>query len=295
MRLAIKVIPHLLIALSCTISTVFAKRIELVPFSRIQSSLINESSGIVKSPNWPDIYWTHNDSGDQARIFAITKEGYSIYPDWVEGNDPSIRITDAINTDWEDIATDSKGRIYIGNCGNNSNSRRDLALYVISEPNPRIHNKTPALKKISFKFPDQTEFPPVLRNFDCEALFIRNTTPYFLTKHRSDTFTKLYRLDEQRSDIVNELTLIDAFDIGGKVTAADLHSNEELLAVLTNKAIWVFEKPKDSDHFLSTPLRKLGIKAGQCEALCWESDDSLMITNEEGYIFRIPLSAIPFL
>ncbi len=35
---------------------------------------IDELSGIVKSRTYPDVYWVHNDSGDEARIFAVDGE-----------------------------------------------------------------------------------------------------------------------------------------------------------------------------------------------------------------------------
>ena len=39
--------------------------------------------------------------------------------------------------DWENIAIDSAGHLYIGDIGNNDSKRDTLAVYEIDEPNPQ--------------------------------------------------------------------------------------------------------------------------------------------------------------
>ena len=39
-----------------------------------------EVSGIAKSQTYEDTYWVHNDSGDEARLFAIRADGSVIVP-----------------------------------------------------------------------------------------------------------------------------------------------------------------------------------------------------------------------
>ena len=47
-----------------------------------------------------------------------------------------VRIENARNYDWEDISSDPEGRLYIGDIGNNDSARRNLAIYVVDEPDP---------------------------------------------------------------------------------------------------------------------------------------------------------------
>src|SRR5689334_10296886 len=42
---------------------------------KIESAEIKESSGLAASKCQPDVFWTHNDSGDEAFIFAVDKKG----------------------------------------------------------------------------------------------------------------------------------------------------------------------------------------------------------------------------
>ena len=250
---------------------------------------INESSTIVKSRNFPDLFWTLNDSGDSARIFPFNANGEAYYPEWDNSNS-EMRIPDAVNIDWESMTADDKGNLIIGACGNNTNMRRDLALYVVPEPTPTQANKTRVLKTIFFRYPDQEAYPPEKRNFDCEAIFFAKGKYYLLSKHRSDSHTKLYRLDKMESNEINELTLISEFDIQGMVTDADASIDGKRLAVLTYNNIWLFEADTPEEFFTGKISYK-EISAKQCEAICFDNDD-LLITNEQTEIFRLPISAL---
>lgn len=67
-----------------------------------------EHSGIVKSRNWPDVYWMHNDSGDEPRIYPVRRSGEVVKSER-EPKTPGVTIAGAINVDWEDITVDDRG------------------------------------------------------------------------------------------------------------------------------------------------------------------------------------------
>ncbi|MBC8101251.1 MAG: hypothetical protein H7Z41_01505 [Cytophagales bacterium] len=273
---------------------------------------ITEMSGIVKSRRYPNVYWVHNDSGDEPRLFALRSDGTVILPPYLSGEFsvgavpvagkkpyPGVQIAAAANSDWEDIALDGD-TLYIADTGNNGNARRDLGLYVVAEPNPEATFQTRPLKWLPIAYPDQTEFPGTDRwEFDCEALFIHNGKPYFVTKHRAPgkintaaVSANLYRLDTSHTDRVNLLTKVDgAADLGGWVTSAKLSPNGRTLAVLCQgptASIWLFETPRSGDRFLSSSARRRIITgAKQCEALCFDTDDTLVVTNEQRDLFRL--------
>src|SRR5436309_124045 len=54
-----------------------------------------ELSGLVLSRTQPGVLWTHNDSGDRARVFAVTPAGRVL---------ADLDVPAAHNVDWEDIA-----------------------------------------------------------------------------------------------------------------------------------------------------------------------------------------------
>lgn len=257
---------------------------------------INESSALVKSRQYPDAYWTLNDSGDEARIFAIHRNGEAIIPLWAKDFYKGITIPNAVNIDWEDIAITNDNQLVIGACGNNGNARKDLAIYLLDEPNPYEIHSSRASKRIDFFYPDQKAFPPQkeLRNFDCEAVFSSGHKIYFLTKHRGNLYTKLYSLD-LRHDYQKavELTFISKFKIDGMVTAADISKDGKKLAVLTYYKLWLFERDSKDDNFFSAKSKYLELNSEltkQCEAITFNEEKSeLILTNEQRDVYSIPL------
>lgn len=269
---------------------------------------LGEMSGIVAS-SYPDIYWVHNDSGDRARIFAIHSNGDIVVPRYVpavfpgRSTDewPGYAIDNAWHNDWEDIAL-LDGVLYLADIGNNDNARRDLGVYVVNEPNPRYVAKARATHFLPIRYPDQAEYPAKLWHFDCEAVFTFAGKLYFLTKHRQpgkalswEPGTKLYRLDTQYTDRDNVLELVDRHERLTLATGADMSPDGQHLAILTYVRLWVFDRPQQGDKWLQSAVRVLDLDRGlvkQNEAVAWESNDSLLITNENREIFRVPLSAL---
>jgi hypothetical protein len=268
-------------------NAVTEERAKLQPYAKINFPEINEASGIVKSRMWPDVYWIHNDSGDEARIFPITRKGEIIKPEWMKDY-RGIEIPDAVNVDWESITTDDRGNLIIADCGNNSNTRRDLAIYIVKEPYPTQTVVTRVARRILYYYPDQKGFPPEEKNFDAEAVFWHKGKIYILTKHRSDTFTKLYRLDSTDPLKENPAVLVRKFDIQGQVSGADISEDGRKLAVLTNDAVWLFETAENSDDFFSGKKYRLPYKDKQCGAICFDNH-TLILLNEPGNLYELKI------
>jgi hypothetical protein len=251
-----------------------------------------ELSGIVKSRSNKNVFWVHNDSGDQPRVFAIDSTGNFYRSDRYK-NQEGITIAGATNVDWEDITMDNKGNLVIADIGNNGNDRKDLVLYVVPEPSPVASNTT-FLKKIFIKYPDQKSFPDASDfNYDSEAIFFANNHFYLLSKDRSDTFTKLYRLDQEKSEEVNVLTFIDKFNIEGKVTAADASEDGNRIAVITYTAIWIFERSTPSSGYFNGHIWWLPVKAPQIESVCFKDSKTLWLLDEvTAAVYEVPLSKL---
>ena len=119
-----------------------------------------------------------NDSGNDPELFFLNLNGEQIH---------KVTVENATNRDWEDITTDGKGTIYVGDIGNNDNSRTDLCVYKINGKGI-LKKETVKAEKISFSYPDQKEFPPELKNlhFDSEAMAFNNDSLYIYTKCRAE-------------------------------------------------------------------------------------------------------------
>ncbi len=269
----------------------------------LEAADLDESSGLVASRLHPGLFWSLNDSGGDPELFAIGRDG---------SDKGRVQVRFAIANDWEDLAIDPQGAVWIHDGGNNKNRRRDLTVYRVPEPEA-LQGVVDADRAVRFVFPDQDAFPsPGNVNFDSEALFWDGDRLLLLTKHRSDTHTKLYRFPagiqtdptwdpvallapgKKPPGVV--LELLGAFDLGGdpdnfggKVTAADLSPDGRRLAVLTYHALFVFERPEGTPNWLAGPHRRIDFEqlvTMQCEAISWDGG-ALLFTNEQRAVMRI--------
>ena len=127
---------------------------------------INESSGLAPSRRTPGMFWTHNDSGDDARLYALDRQGRDL---------GSCRLKGVLAYDWEDIASFRwKGKSYLLVCdvGNNGRAAAVQMLHVIEEPavdgqrgvTPGV---VPVLQTIFYSYEDDHR--------DCEAVAVDPT------------------------------------------------------------------------------------------------------------------------
>lgn len=135
---------------------------------------ISESSGLVSSSTTPGIVFTHNDSGDLARFFAVDATGRTVATYLL----PGVQARD-----WEDLARgpDEQGRssLWLGDIGDN-NALRDNGLLVhrVAEPvvgdRAQVTTETPASFRL--RYPDGPG--------DAEALLVHPRTGrlYLVTK-----------------------------------------------------------------------------------------------------------------
>jgi len=282
--------------------------------ARVVAGPIDELSGIAKSRRHPGVYWTHNDSGDHPRLFAIDAAGNSILPAGSAashyGGAPrrgrrqwqGFEVLQADNVDWEDIAADA-GHLYVADLGNNFNTRRDLVIYVIDEIDPHSVDRFSNVRSLPVVYPDQTGFPPEQKHFDSESLFVDGGTLYLLTKHRGPGFlagwesgAKLYRLDTGYSDRPNVLTLVDRHPGITAATGADLSPDGQTLAVLATDSLWLFERPAVGDRWLSAPGQQYVLDATvfrQAEGVAWQDNGVLLVGNEQRDLFRIEVARLP--
>lgn len=282
--------------------------IDVTPHAVVTHEPLDEISGIVKSRRWDDLYWVMNDSGDEARIFAINSDGVPVLPTYSrfsyyggekeEGKEPweGFRVMFAENVDWEDMTIDDQ-YLYIADLGNNRNNRRDLVIYVLGEIDPAASTQAAVISRIPVRYPDQVDFPPSDRHFDSESLFAADGQLYVITKHRRsgsggnwEPGAKLYRLDTRHSDESNLLTLIDSNPDIEAATAAELSPDGSRLAVLSYEALWLFERPAEGDQWLSSEFTKIVLnpdQVRQAEAIAWEDDSTLLFLNEQRDMFRL--------
>lgn len=271
---------------------------ELEPYAVLDhKGLLPEGSTLLKSRQYKNIFWTINDSGNTPHLFAFGQDGSLVHPVSVEnptGTYRGILVKNAGNRDWEAVAADDSGNLIICDSGNNKNRRRDLAVYVVPEPDPYSAYETLPAVKIEFSYRDQKKFPPEKKNFDSEACFWNKGHLYLLTKHRYDTDTKLYRFEDLDPSRQHILKKVEKTNMGGMVTDAAISPDGRYLAVLTYYGITLFEISYGRNSkikYFKKPV-KYPFSAGQCEGVEFEDAENISVSNEKGQLFRIPLRDI---
>ncbi len=254
----------------------------LKPDGRIDSSLLPECSGLVQSLRYGGIFWALGDSGSGAVIVPVTASG-ALAPGW----SGPVRIDGCKNYDWEDLALDGRGNLIIADVGNNSGRRRQLMLHFVREPQTGTAVVRPS-RTLRVHYADQTA---ASADFDCEAVFCVDDRIFFLTKHRSDGRTILYRLAGDSAQKSNPLRRVSSFDVGGMVTAADVSPDGKSVAVLTYTAVWVFDYDARKGDIFGGRVRRRPFFAWQGEAVAFDGNDSLVVANEQGQLFRLQLSS----
>jgi sugar lactone lactonase YvrE len=241
---------------------------------------ITEPSGLVASRRHPGVFWTLCDSGGPAAVFAIDADGRLL---------GEYRLRGAENRDWEDIAIDGDGRLYVADTGNNAGRRRDLAVYRVREPAVVLsRGRLEIERRIAFRYP-WTPDGRVARH-DSEALFHAHGRLYLVTKVPPGKPTTLYRFPEGRGTKPVVLQTVRALPIEDEATAADATRDGRLLAVLTYASVLVFERPEEGDDYFASPRARAALDRRtlrQCEGLAW-TEDGLLVLNEDGALFRIP-------
>lgn len=254
------------------------------PSGRVEKKAGLEISGLVKSRRHNNVYWAVNDSGNPAAIIPLNIEG-----NIVSLSGKGITVTGAQNIDWEALAVDSAGKLYIFDTGNNYSLRKELQIYAVREPGLECETSEKA-EIIKVRYPGQAKSSPDKFIYDCEAAFFFRGKLYLLTKRLQDAATSLYRLDRKKQNIVTTLTHLKTYPIGGYVTSADMSADEETLAVLTYRSLWLFYDFPDDDFF-SGKKKKIPLKgAGQVESVVFSDKEELLLVNEtRNEIFKVAL------
>ena len=256
---------------------------ELAPRQRLVGRLEEgpdrENSGMVRSRHDDDVFWIQNDSSDEPRIYAVRRDG-TAYRSVRYGETPGTLIGGAINVDWEDIAVLGDGSIVVADTGNNSNARRDLVLYILNEPEA-MAGRTTYRKKVFYRYPDQPSFPAPRSdfNYDCEAVFTLGQQIYLLSKHRSDTATKVYRLNDLSEGVTHEVELLQRFEIGGQAVAADALPDGSRIVVATYDTLWLFDVV-DENQPLAKPIARLPFQGDQVEAVAFDGPSRVLFSDE---------------
>lgn len=143
---------------------------------------LRETSGVAVSRSHDGVFWSHNDSGGGAAVFAIDASG---------AIRARVRVASATNRDWEDIAIATcepgaeRDCLFIAETGDNDEKYGNVAVYRVPEPDPATDTVTGPADILRFTYPDGPR--------DAEGLFVTDAGIHVVSKGRSGAI-ELFRL-----------------------------------------------------------------------------------------------------
>ncbi|HEY1048374.1 MAG TPA: hypothetical protein VGE39_01410 [Prosthecobacter sp.] len=257
----------------------------------LEDKRINESSGLCLSGRDPAIFWTLNDSGGEPCVFAIDRTGKTR---------AKVRVRDAANFDWEDVALgkDDSGApaLFVADIGDNFHLRPSLQIYQIPEPDvgaprPVVDETESVVPKLwRFNYPDGRH--------NAESLLVHPLTGrlYVLTKTDNGACA-LYGFPQPLqagvSMVVEKIAAL-AFPpvvrVGKRphdncmTTSAGFSPDAARLVVSTYSSLYEWALPKDiplAEALKNPPVRIQPDLLGQMEGVCYDADGRTIWATSE--------------
>jgi hypothetical protein len=203
-------------------------------------------------------------------LFAIHREGKSLN---------EFIVAPPLVSDWEDISTDRKGHIYIGDIGNNDAKRTQIAVHEADEPDPK---SGAGIVRITRSW--QLRFPG--KPFDCESLFILDGNGYVISKVFDDAHAELYRfpLTEQKHPFV--LESVAKLKIDSPVTGACLSADGKSLGLVSKSGAYLYHVGKDLAKLAKQKPYHTKLRDAHIEGCCFVPEGMLVTAeSREIYLF----------
>lgn len=238
----------------------------------------NEVSGLVYHPT-NQLLYALEDKGNANEIYAFDLNGNLT---------KTLTIDGVENTDWEDLTMDIEGNLYIGNFGNNDNTRKDLAIYKLDISDLKNNIVKPS-QTTYFSYSEQIDFPPKKKElfFDCEAFVAIDDSFYLFTKNRSKGFDGrfyVYKIPNKpgtfKAEKIAELNSGNSYEKAA-ITGAAYHQESKQIALTTHTNV-ILIPFENENSFKQENLKFVDYNHNsQKESLTFKDKNTLYIADEK--------------
>jgi hypothetical protein len=252
---------------------------------KLESADLREASGIAASKCQPNVFWVHNDSGDQANIYAIDTQGKHL---------GAWKVSGANNRDWEDIAAVKDGdrcHVLVGEIGDNERKHERIAVFRVEEPTVAREGATSSAKeplKTNEATVSYINYPN--EKHDAEALLAHPTSGdvYLVTKSNNSA-SHIYKFKprfEGETQVLEKVAEIAVPAIpNGSVTGGDISSDGKRLILCDYFAGYELRLPEGLTNFEDIwKVRPVRVDLGKRElgeAVAYSADGAFVIAVSE--------------
>ena len=248
----------------------------------VLSDQMTEISGLVSSRAHPDVLWAINDSGDKARLFAMTPAGRLAASFVLEG---------VTATDWEDIAigpgpVPGQHYLYVADTGNSASDRSQFGIVRVPEPavnagdEERLDEPLTGAEVFAIVYPDRAR--------DAEAILVDPTDGDVLLVHKSWSGSgeaMVFRATLGATPTTLEHVSTLPLAPGAQVTAADVAPAGDAIAIRTYGEVLLYPRTVDTPlpaAFGGSPCAVAVTGEQQGESVTFAADGASLLTVSEG-------------
>ena len=228
--------------------------------------VLSEMSGLAASARHPGVFWSHNDSGNAPRLFALRESGEVIATLTLSG-------VKAGELDLEDVAVgpcapgETRSCVFVADTGDNFERHRQARVLRLPEPE-QLTDATLAVEVLAFTWPD--------RPHDCESLVVEPSGRLAVITKERDSLGEVFALPGLAPDSVARAVHLGTLHAPGNAdfltTAAALHPSGQRLLLRTYTRVWELRQPGATrlEELLQGSLAEVpGPSQAQAEALTW--------------------------
>jgi hypothetical protein len=264
-----------------------------VELARWNDGRLNECSGLAASRRYPHWLWTHNDSGDSARLFLVDGKGETR---------ATVELDGAQAIDWEDMALAGRGRdvwLYAADIGDNLEARSDITIYRIQEPKINVATTAPPTlrvpcQRMTLRYPDGAH--------NAETLAVAPDGRLLIVTKTLDK-SAFYALPKFQAGATQTLQLIGSYAFGAaaahhrvrprQTTGGDISPDGTRLVVMTYTQLYQWKLPRGDwkGFWKQTPRVEELPLLDQAESVCYSADGKHLLVSSEG--LHAPLWQLP--
>lgn len=244
--------------------------------AKISGKEIVEASGLTPSRKYRGEYYTHNDSGDTARIFRVDSKGNTT---------AEIRLRDVKAIDIEDIDSAliaGKEWVYVADIGDNSRKRKSVTVYQVSEPKAKGTVTVRPDITLELTYPDGPQ--------NVEAVMVHpKTGDIWIVSKVNSGKSNVYTLTRPRQTGKFQVAKVGTVEVGtmipgsAMVTGGAFSPDGRYIVLRSYTALYEFAVPKNTREWIrSVPIRIESALENQGEAVCYTLDGKAILTVSEG-------------
>jgi hypothetical protein len=247
---------------------------------QVASNALTETSGVAVSRDNAGVLWAHNDSGDSARVFAMTTSGQHL---------GSFTVGGATAVDWEDMAIGpgpQAGRryLYLADIGDNDHVRASIVVYRVPElavsvqQPPGDGQVLAGVEALVLQYPDGAH--------DAEALAVDPATGdiVIVTKELSGQAGVYVRPASSSTTVLSPKDPLQ-LGFGTLVTGAGVAPDGTAVVLRTYGSVLVFPRPGGATldaAFRSSPCTGASAAEPQGESIAVTANGRGYVTISEG-------------